>query len=457
MHRAPLRHLRRPRAGRHDTVVSTRLRRLLLLCTGLAAATMLVLAGSIASSADADPPLVFAVIGDFGLAGPNEQAVATLVKSWSPAFIITVGDNNYGSGEASTIDQNIGQYYHEWIAPYTGAYGPGADTNRFFPSLGNHDWVATDARPYRGYFTLPGNERYYDLAWGPVHLLSVDSDPKEPDGTISSSAQATWLQERLATATACWKLVYFHHAPYSSGPHGSDPRMQWPFKTWGASAVLAGHDHTYERLSVDGLTYFVNGLGGNSQYVFGPPVPGSLVRYRDGFGAMRVTASRTAIIYEFIGVNGTLIDTYTETGDCQAPLAATPTPYGALPPPTPTSTPTATPVPPTACAPRPPVRQQLTRLRAGQLQATVWVTTSALKPTNSLRGLRLTRTANAVVDMGDLVSVTAPVDLPLAPGATQATFTLRRLVDTAATTVALTVTDECGAWPTLLGGGPSSF
>ena len=41
---------------------------------------------------------VFAVIGDFGLAGEAEERVANLVKSWDPDFIITTGDNNYQSG-----------------------------------------------------------------------------------------------------------------------------------------------------------------------------------------------------------------------------------------------------------------------------------------------------------------------------------------------------------------------
>src|SRR5712691_1223792 len=49
----------------------------------------------------------FAVIGDFGAAGPNEQAVASLVQSWNPNFIVSVGDNNYKFGGADTIDQNI--------------------------------------------------------------------------------------------------------------------------------------------------------------------------------------------------------------------------------------------------------------------------------------------------------------------------------------------------------------
>ena len=60
----------------------------------------------------------FAVIGDFGDAGSDEEAVASLVDSWNVDFIITVGDNNYPDGEASTIDENIGQYFHQYIYPY---------------------------------------------------------------------------------------------------------------------------------------------------------------------------------------------------------------------------------------------------------------------------------------------------------------------------------------------------
>ncbi len=81
--------------------------------------------------ADAPTPLVFAVIGDFGNAGLHEQEVATLVASWSPAFVTTVGDNNYPAGDASTIDQNIGQYYHAYpvvlIVPDASAVQSAAD------------------------------------------------------------------------------------------------------------------------------------------------------------------------------------------------------------------------------------------------------------------------------------------------------------------------------------------
>ena len=101
--------------------------------------------------------ITFAVIGDMGYAGPDEQAVAELVASWRPDLVITLGDNNYPDGAQETIDANIGQYYHAYIAPYRGRYGDGADVNRFFPTAGNHDWRSGDLAPYLQYFELPGN------------------------------------------------------------------------------------------------------------------------------------------------------------------------------------------------------------------------------------------------------------------------------------------------------------
>ena len=257
------------------------------------------------------PVVRFAVIGDYGMGNQAEADVAALVASWQPDFVITTGDNNYPSGASQTIDANIGQFYHAFIFPYLGSYGSGADVNRFFPSLGNHDWDTSSAQPYLDYFTLPGNERYYDFVWGPLHLFALDSDSREPDGVGQSSTQAAWLQARLASSTSPWNVVYFHHAPYSSGQHGSTTWARWPYKDWGASVVLAGHDHTYERLLVDGIPYFVNGLGGGSIYTFGTPLPESQARYNTDYGAMLVQASETSITFQLFNRGNELIDSYT--------------------------------------------------------------------------------------------------------------------------------------------------
>lgn len=262
-------------------------------------------------------PVRFAVIGDYGSGDEDAAAVAELVKSWNPDFIITTGDNNYDDGAEETIDQNIGQFYHEFIFPYKGTYGPGATVNRFFPSLGNHDWDTKKEingevlpYPYLDYFELPGNERYYDFVSGPVHFFALDSDSREPDGVGSSSIQAQWLKNRLAASTAPWKIVYMHHPPYSSGRHGNIDWMQWPFEEWGASAVLAGHDHVYERILLAGFPYFVNGLGGHSRYSFETPVEGSQVRYRENYGAMLVEAGQWTMNFQFINIDGDVIDSY---------------------------------------------------------------------------------------------------------------------------------------------------
>ena len=255
--------------------------------------------------------LRFAVIGDYGDNSLAEEEVANLVKSWFPDIIVTTGDNNYNDGAVETIDDNIGKHYREFIYPYLGNYGDGASMNRFFPSLGNHDWNTPGAQPYLDYFTLPGNECYYDFTWWPVHFFVIDSDPNEPDGYEWDSVQGNWLQTQLTNSIYPWKVVVFHHAPYSSGEHGSRSWMQWTFAAWGADVVFAGHDHTYERISPPGdILYFVNGLGGKSIYDFPGDVVGSQVQYNGDYGAMLVDVFIGKIRFQFVNRNGVVIDDF---------------------------------------------------------------------------------------------------------------------------------------------------
>src|SRR5258706_14184019 len=100
--------------------------------------------------------------------------------------------------------------------------------------------------------------------------------------------------------------------------------MQWPFEQWGADAVLTGHEHNYERLSIGGIPYFVNGLGGaeNVYTTFrNPPVAGSQVRYSSDWGAMRVDANDQTATFQFITRSGGGIDSYTLAATTVAPAA----------------------------------------------------------------------------------------------------------------------------------------
>lgn len=274
--------------------------------------------------------ITFGIIGDFGIAGANEAAVASMLISHDPDFIVTSGDNNYPDGAASTIDRNIGQYYSNYIYPYKGSYGSTATENKFFPVPGNHDWHAAGLAPYLDYFTLPGNERYYDFVRGPVHFFMLDTDTDEPDGYSRTSKQAQWLQSVMSASTSPFQVVLMHYAPYSSGTvHGSNSTVQWPFELWGADVVIAGHEHTYERLQIGNIPYFVNGIGGASIYSFDTALPQTVFRYNQTHGAMLVTASDTEMTFEFYNKNNSLIDSYTiyadEPTQTQTPSQTQPT------------------------------------------------------------------------------------------------------------------------------------
>jgi len=170
----------------------------------------------------------FAVIGDYGDGSSAEVDVSDMINTWNVDFIITVGDNYYGATDGNyedswdAIDEEVGQYYSDWIGNYQGNYGSGSTTvNKFFPVPGNHDWyhlknISEDGLSiYTDYFTLPGanfsnssqNERYYDFVWGSIHFFMLDNygvglnqytfarhgNYGEPDDVDANSDQASWF------------------------------------------------------------------------------------------------------------------------------------------------------------------------------------------------------------------------------------------------------------------------
>jgi len=271
--------------------------------------------------------IAFAVIGDYGDSDDDTAAVAAMIRSWSPDFIITTGDNDYSDGAYrgtfEGLELAVGQYFHEFIGNYQGDFGAGAAENRFFPTPGDHDWGDTCDDPaglndYLAYFTLPaessGNERYYAFRRGPVQFFSIHSlEDCEPDGVTADSAQGQWVRQVALASDAPFQVAYFHNPPYSSGDRhiGEGAHMRWPWNEWGIDLVLSGDDHIYERLERDEINYIVNGLGGVDRHSFvDPPTQGSVVRFADAHGAMRVRVSADTMEVEFVAVNGTVVDSF---------------------------------------------------------------------------------------------------------------------------------------------------
>ena len=157
---------------------------------------------------------------------------------------------------------------------------------------------------YLNYFTLPNNERYYDFVRGPVHFFASTAIRQRAGRHSTSSTQGLWLQNGLQNSTSRWTSSIFITRPSRPAPHGNSAWMQWPFKDWGADAVLAGHVHNYERLDKNGLPYFVNGSGGHGLYGWLPTLePGSAARYNANYGAMLIEANDFSLSIKFYSID----------------------------------------------------------------------------------------------------------------------------------------------------------
>lgn len=253
---------------------------------------------------------MFAMISDYGEPPmtPTQQ-VSALVKSWGPRFIVTAGDNT----------QQLGYDYEETITPYYGEYvADNLADNRFFPTLGNHDISdpSFGLNSFLAYFTLPNDERKYDFVKGSVHFFILNVNASEPDGVSSTSVQAEWLRVKMALSTAKWKVVVLHYPPYTTGQtYPGNTTLRWGFT--GADVVISGHTHGYERFEVDGKPYLVIGTAGANldNLNANPVLIAEYLKYRYSakHGAVKCTASCTELKFQFINLDGTVLDTLTLT------------------------------------------------------------------------------------------------------------------------------------------------
>ena len=263
----------------------------------LAAAVMTLTAMASPSTAvDSGPPLgSVAVVGDYGVGSEGEQAVADLVSRARPRAVVSVGDNVYDDRGYEAL---VGAYYGPWV-----------ESQNLLPAVGNHDHEE-GIGAFDAFFPYLHGRHVYAAGRGGMRFFVLDTTTAL-DSPDSMRRQREWLKRSLLASRARWKVVVLHHPPFSSGDvHGSTPEFQWPFGSWGADLVLAGHDHLYERIVADGTTYVVDGSGGKDLYGFGDAVAGSRVRFSDDFGALFLTASDRTLTGEFWSAAGVRVDRF---------------------------------------------------------------------------------------------------------------------------------------------------
>jgi hypothetical protein len=211
-----------------------------------------------------DDTLVFAALGDNGSGGRQAMAVAEQLahtyRRHPFGHVSLLGDICY----YGPIRRRFDDVFLKPMGPLIDA---GVD---FQLAIGNHDgglyYDDETLAEVEDRLTLLGTPaRYYTSTRGPVDFFYLDSSAPGLFGP-AGSAQLSWLDDALASATSRWRIVALHHPIYSSGRHGPTPRLDTLLEPLlvrhDVDLVLAGHDHHYERtVPIDGITHVVSGGG----------------------------------------------------------------------------------------------------------------------------------------------------------------------------------------------------
>ncbi len=251
-------------------------------------------------------PVEILVMGDNRTDATAHAAVVRAMAEHPADFVLNTGDM-VAHGDSP----------EDWARMFD-VQEPLLRSTPLFPALGNHELYQSGRglERFLRYTRVPrelgGRETYYGFTYGLVRVLVVDSnqDWEEDD------EQRSWLEEQLAAAEAAPEvrhvIVAMHHGPYSSGHHGGNEDMLASglpelLRERGVSLVLSGHDHMYERGSVDGLHYIVTGGGGAPLYPVNARAPGQLA-FEPVYHFLRVSVDGDRVTVTALRADGSRIE-----------------------------------------------------------------------------------------------------------------------------------------------------
>ena len=238
----------------------------LLACNSLFAAQNQQIPQKLAALERIPGKFSFIVIGDNRSGNETYRTLVGMAMDRHPDFLINVGD-------MITRPGNKKEWATFWklSAPITVPY---------FLAVGNHDVYAKAPRSEKTYteqVDLPGNELYYSFTAGNSLFVVLDSCLDGQDRQIAGE-QLKWLESVLASSTQKHRFVFLHHPLYTDlgkGHHAQESLDKYPeqrnalqalFVKYRVDAVFAGHEHYYQRRSVDNVLHIISGGGGAPMY-----------------------------------------------------------------------------------------------------------------------------------------------------------------------------------------------
>jgi len=209
--------------------------------------------------------LWFAIVGDCRTGVGIWKDIADDLAKAKPQFVVHTGD-------VVTAGANEWEWHEQFVGPAAELFA----TVPLYCVRGNHEGKSP---LYDLTINSPGktgtDNNWFQLV-GPVLMIGIDG----ADGWTASGERMKWLAEVLDKNAAKAKFIFLftHYPPWTSGVHGTLARDGKPFEPalrnaqanimpllarYKATAVIAGHDHFYERSEpADGVAVIISGGGG---------------------------------------------------------------------------------------------------------------------------------------------------------------------------------------------------
>jgi hypothetical protein len=267
-------------------------------------------------------PVTFVVAGDNRSDDVAHAAVVRAVAQTPADFLVNTGDLVENGGNAAMwqsffdVESNL------------------LRDRALFVSIGNHELFddrsgAAFAR-YFGYLADDGTRRPYGtVRWGDVRFFFMNAMHD-----WSGGEERAWLERELGRADGeaglVWRIAVTHHAPWSSGPHGGNPRLLEAhipelLRAHKVDLLFGGHDHIYERGAAGGIKYIISGGGGAPPYRIEHKADTAAIA-ESTYHFVQVTAAADAIHIIAKRVDGSMLDECSFAKDkpwsCGGPAAA---------------------------------------------------------------------------------------------------------------------------------------
>lgn len=278
----------------------------------------------------------------------QQAATADEVVAMHPEYVLTLGDEQYVEGARQGQQPTVQQYQQGYGRTWgqIPARVPGVAVHTV---PGDHDYgnvsecpTCSGVEPATSYFAYFGpsgqhavpsevtgssNDWYsYDIdaGGGTWHVAALDTVCQAVGGCGPGSPEETWFRDDLAAHQGDCILVQEHDPRWASGDGGDESNL-WALwddaVKYHVTAVLAGHDHLYERFlpmdgdgqpSPGGTAEFIVGTGGKSLESYADqavPPPAALAAQDDRhFGVLELTLHEASLDFAFRSTTGQTID-----------------------------------------------------------------------------------------------------------------------------------------------------